>query len=354
VKHARTLAAAAAIALLSLTSALGAAPAAAAPGDVYVTAASVAPTQDPPQPGWSYAATATAPVSTPSGLTVAALSRLVLGLGTAAAGSTLAGFGDTVVVDAVTEAAGVDFGIGLLLDPADPASYTEISSDALGAAAFDPASTWTGTFFAGSLTLAQIDTLAPGLLVAAVSFGGATDDFAVARFAANGVVYAFTPVPTATATPATLTPLALGTTGVTATFTGLLPGAQVFAFFTPDSGDPDDVVLIDELFTADAAGAVTVGYIAPSTTSAVGPYSIVVGDGLDVVTASFAVVAAVVPVVPTPPGAPGPAAAAPAPQLAATGVDAGAGVLAGTVLLLAGAGLVAAASARRSAQFSRP
>ena len=347
-KQSRTLAASAAIALLAVTAALGAAPASAAPGDVYVAASSLAPTQDPPQPGWSYAGTATAPAGRPSGLTVAASSRLVLGLGTAAAGATLAGLGDTVQIDAATEGAAVDFGIGLLPDPADPAGYTEISSDALGAAAFDPDATWTGTFFAGSLTLAQIDALSPGLLVTAVSFGGAADDFAVARFAANGVVYAFTPVPTAVVTPATLTPLALGTTGVTATFTGLLPGAQVFAFFTPDSGDPDDAVLIDQDFTADAAGSVTVPYIAAATTFAVGSYSIVVGDGLDVVTASFAVVAAVVPVAPAPPAASAPAAAAAAPVLAATGAEAGAGVLLAGMLLLAGAGLAALGARRRS------
>jgi len=343
VKHTRILAAATAFALLSVAAAVGAAPANAAPGDVYVSAADLVPATVPPAPGWSYAG-ATAPVDTPSGLFAAASTRLLLGTGAASAALSLEEFAGSVALDPVTAAGSTVFDIGIL----DGAGYTEISSDGLGAAAFDPGATWTSGFFPGSLTLAEIDALlaaeSPDAVVAGI--GLSTSDgapFTLSRFGAVGAVYAFTPVPTVSVVPPSPTPLAFGTTGVTATFTGLLPGAQVFAFFISQGGGPDDAVLIEQDLQADAAGSVTLTYVAATTATAPGGYSIVVGDGLDVIEAPFTVVAAVDPAAPAPPGANAPAAAPPVPVLAATGVDAGAALFPAAALLLLGVALMAAA-----------
>jgi hypothetical protein len=350
VKPITGLVAATAIALVSLA-ALGVAPASAAPGDVYVAAADLTPTAAPPQAGWSYSTATSAPVSTPSGLAAAPSTRLFLGTGSAAGGLALADFAAGVALDPATAAGTAVFAIGL----ADAGGYREISSDASGAAALDPDATWSGGFFAGGLTLAQIDALlattSPDSQIVGIGLSTASGaPFTLARLAAAGVVYAFTPVPTASVTPAAPTPLAFGTTGVTAAFTGLLPGAQVFAFLLPESGDPDDAVLIDQDLSADAAGSVTVTYVAATTATAPGGYSIVVGDGLDVVEARFSVVAAVVPAAPTPPGTPAPAAAVPPRVLAATGTDPAGVILAGGVLLLAGAGLALVATRRSDAR----
>ena len=119
----------------------------------------------------------------------------------------------------------------------------------------------------------------------------------------------------------------------------LLPGAQVFAFFIPQGGGPEDAVLIEQDLQADAAGSVTVSYVAATTATAPGGYSIVVGDGLDVIEAPFTVVAAVDPAAPTPPGGNAPAAAPPVPVLAATGIDVGAVLPPAVALLLLGVAL---------------
>ena len=342
-KPTRILAAWAAVALLSSAAALGAAPASAAPGDVYVSAADLAPAAEPPSPGWSYVG-ATAPVSTPSGLFASAATRLVLGTGTAATGLSLVDLAAGVALDPATAAGPTRFDVQFLDSRA-------ITSDALGAAALDPAAPWTGDFFAGSLTLAEIDALiATGPAAVVAGIGLTTADgapFVLTRFSAVGVSYAFTPVPTVSVAPPAPTPLQFGTTGVTATFTGLLPGAQVFAFFIPQSGGPDDAVLIEQNLEADAAGSVTVAYVAATTATAPGGYSIVVGDGLDVIEAPFTVVAAVDPAVPAPPVGNAPAAAPPAPELAATGLDTGAALLPVAALLLLGAGAALVAAAVR-------
>jgi len=338
VKPTRMLAAATVIAALALGGVF-AAPVAAAPGDVYVAASDLAPTASPPQTGWSYAATA-APVSTAAGLAVAAGAELTLGLGTSAAGVDLVPFGAGVLVDEATDVAGVRFRIGLLTADTDPASYATLTADEPGVGSLaDAGATWTGTFFPGSFTLAEIDALLdaeyPGHLIADVGFGAADAPFTTARFRAGGVGYVFTPVPTVSVTPPDPTPLAFGTTGVTATFTGLLPGAQVFAFFLPEGGDPDDAVLIEQDLVADAAGSVAVVYVAATTTTVAGGYSIVVGDGLDVFEAPFTVVAAAAPVAPAP-GPNSPAATPSAPELAATGTDPAPGAVSAAVLLVLG------------------
>ena len=346
-KHTRILAAATAFVLLSAVAAVGAAPVNAAPGDVYVVASDLVPTTVPPAPGWSYAGS-TAPVDTPSGLFATASTRLLLGTGAAGAALSLEDFAAGIALDPVTAGGATVVDI-VIVDGADDA---EITSDALGAAALDPGATWSSDLFPGSLTLAEIDVLlattSPEAVVAGVGISTADGaPFSLARFGAAGVVYAFTPVPTVSVAPPAPTPVAFGTTGVTATFTGLLPGAQVFAFFIPQAGGPDDAVLIEQDLEADAAGSVTVTYVAATTTTAPGGYSIVAGDGLDVIDAPFTVVAAVDPA-PTPPGANVPAAAPPVPVLAATGVDAGGALVLGTLLLALGAGLGGAARSRHA------
>jgi LPXTG-motif cell wall-anchored protein len=348
VKLSSTLAAGGAVALIAIASVLTAGAANAAPGDTYVTASQLAPAAAPPQSGWSYETTTTAPVSTPAGLSLGAATQLHLGFGTAATGTTLVELAAGIATDQAVEERDVAFEIGFLGVPGDPSSYGTITSDATGIAAFDPASTWQTDLAPGAFTLAELDTLldasSPGFLITDVGFGDTTGvPFTLSSFAANGVVYAFTPVPTATVTPATLTPAALGSTGVVATFTGFLPGEQVFAFFIPGTVatlDPALAVPIEGDFAADANGSVSIAYLAADAATAPGQYSIVAGSGAQVLEVPFTVAAA--PVLAALPAAPG----APA-ELAATGTDPTMPVGFAGVLLATGCALAFAVRRRR-------
>ena len=151
----------------------------------------------------------------------------------------------------------------------------------------------------------------------------------------NNVTSQFTPQSTAVITPATLTPAetADATKGVTATFTGFLPGETVtFGIGTGNSGDslPDTAV-------ADETGSVTLRFISatpldPGTQflSAFGTDSGATASGSFVVA-----VAAVTAVVAD-------------PALAATGIDSTPYLISGGILVLLGLGFGFIALRRRS------
>ena len=148
----------------------------------------------------------------------------------------------------------------------------------------------------------------------------------------NNVTSQFTPQSTATITPATITPadLADATKGVTATFTGFVPGETVsFGIGTGNSGDglPDTAV-------ADETGTVVLRYFSAAPLD-VGTYflsAFAATSGASAI-GSFVVAAAVV--------------TAADPELAATGVDSTPYLISGGVLLLLGLGFGAASILRR-------
>ena len=151
-----------------------------------------------------------------------------------------------------------------------------------------------------------------------------------------GNTHWFLPAPTATITPVSLTVDQMGKTGVSGVFTGFVPGEAVTAGFADGgSGGP-----LPGSYTADANGSVTVTHSAASLTP--GTYTLSTfaeGSGVSVF-GSFAVVANPAVVVADP------------AVLAATGAEVTPFVIAGSLLLLTGAGLGAVAIRRRATTVS--
>lgn len=144
----------------------------------------------------------------------------------------------------------------------------------------------------------------------------------------NDVTSRFTPAPTATVSPATVTPAdsANAAKGVTGVFTGFIPGETVeFGLSTTSSGGPTG-----ETAVADPNGSVTYHFVSPTALD-LGTYSLIaLGNTSTVnVSASFQVVA-------------------PAPELASTGTNAAPYVFAGGALLILGLGFGAVALRRRA------
>lgn len=137
----------------------------------------------------------------------------------------------------------------------------------------------------------------------------------------------FLPAPTATATtPAAPTVEQATTTGVSATFTGFLPGEAVTAdFATEGFGGP-----VDGDYVADADGVITVSYILPADTVP-GTYLLgATGDTTSVNAVSeFTVVAAA------------------APELADTGAETAGLIALASGLLIAGTSAIVVTSRRR-------
>ena len=138
-----------------------------------------------------------------------------------------------------------------------------------------------------------------------------------------GNIHWFLPAPTATITPASLTVDQMDKTGVSGVFTGFVPGETVTAGFgNGQSGGP-----LPGSYTADVNGSVTVTHSDASLAPGTYTLSTFGEDSGVAVWGSFAVVAN---------------------QLAATGAEVTPFVVAGSVLLLAGAGLGAVAIRRRA------
>jgi LPXTG-motif cell wall-anchored protein len=147
----------------------------------------------------------------------------------------------------------------------------------------------------------------------------------------NGVTSRFTPAPTASATPTKLTAADASDAakGVTATFTGFVPGETVsFGFGNAGSGGQYGVPT-----TADTAGSVTVHFVS-TTTLDLGTYSLTALGATSGVSAvvGFDVVAAAIT----------------APILPVTGADMLPFAVAGGTLLLIGLGFGFAARRRRT------
>lgn len=135
----------------------------------------------------------------------------------------------------------------------------------------------------------------------------------------NGNTHWFLPTPTATVSPASISPTDSSTAGkgITGTFTGFVPGEHVTIYFATGSSGSAVANIV-----ADSDGAVTVTYVADSPLT---PGSYVLGafgesSGVDT-SGTFAVAAA---------------------ALAATGVDSAPFVAPAGILLLLGAGFVVA------------
>ena len=169
---------------------------------------------------------------------------------------------------------------------------------------------------------ANYEILAFGALVHS---GAPTATAVVSQITWAGNTHWFLPAPTAMITPASLTVDQMGNTGVSGVFTGFVPGENVIAAFS----DGNSGNALPGSYTADVNGSVTVTHSAASL--APGTYFLSTfaddsGSGVSVF-GSFAVVAN---------------------QLAATGAEVTPFVVAGSVLLLAGAGLGAVAIRRRA------
>ena len=146
---------------------------------------------------------------------------------------------------------------------------------------------WRPTFAIGSIaantdaTLDQIDdqlALDPALAGARIlGFGLHSDDgdwFYTMRV--NGVDFSFLEQPVVTAAPTTVSQAAFGTTGATVTTTGFLGNESVAYRLTGPSGTGPQVVAGH----ADATGAFSFTLVAPTTTVAVGSYSLVLYGAL--------------------------------------------------------------------------
>ena len=143
-----------------------------------------------------------------------------------------------------------------------------------------------------------------------------------------GNTHWFLPAPTATVTPASLTVDEMGETGVTGVFTGFIPGESVTASFANASSGG----ALPGAYTADSNGVVTVTYSVASLTP--GAYFLgAFGDD------SGASVLGTLTIT--------------ANALAATGAEMTPAVIAGSVLLLAGAGFSIIALRRRKAVRTR-
>ena len=197
-------------------------------------------------------------------------------------------------------------------------------------------------FAAGSTaTLAQFETaLSTGVGYQILGFGAAVGNGqsgSIGSITFAGDTHQFRDTATGEYVPKTVTVTELATTGVSLELTGFAPLEPLYIYLTTEGGDGD--AINDTEYAADADGnfvqTITATGWEPGTylLTIDGAFS---GDGLFGDLTILADPAAV----------PAPAAVAP-PVLAATGTDLSGGILAGGVLLLAGAGLALVATRRR-------
>ena len=241
---------------------------------------------------------------------------------------------DLLTVDAgITLASGAaSFQIPVFTDGSG-GGYTTLYADAAGIAAdLWFTSTAFGTFAANdSATLAEfVAQMDPGYEILAFGFHVIAGDSAeVVSLTWAGNTHWFLPAPTATITPASLTVDQMGDTGVSGVFTGFVPGEVV----TAGVGSEQSGETLPGSYTADANGSVTITHSAASQTPRTYTFGAhAAGSGVSAA-GSFAVVA-------------NPAV------LAATGAEVTPFVIAGSLLLLAGAGLGAVAIRRRAIAVS--
>ena len=318
----------------SVLSLAGPALAAPPPGVTYVSASDIAGAPPFGSPGWG-SSSGTPLTSTTSGLLMNQNTDLIYGLPSGVGlvgGSTLrtvANSSDYVVSD------GSDF-TPWITWYTDGLPIKEITLYALGdVSAFTDLSALWWTFVpVGSIaafsyaTLDQFDAafaldpvLADATLEGVGLYNHGTPEY-LTSFSTDGELFYFTPEPAPTA-PTSIGQVDFGTTGLTATTTGFVPGEVVSAFLstTQSVSDPIDLV-------ADVNGAVSYTWIAPVTYMDLGTYDIsFVGSASGTMQFfDFDVLAQ---------------------ALAATGVDASASILAAGALLLAGAALTVVATRSR-------
>lgn len=261
--------------------------------------------------------------------------------------------GTPAATDLLTVGAGITLASGVasfqipVFTDGSGGGFTTLYADTAGIAAdLWYTSTAFGTFAANdSATLAEfVAQMDPGYEILAFGFHVIAGDSAeVVSLTWAGNTHWFLPVPTATITPASLTVEQMGKTGVSGVFTGFVPGEAVTAGISSGrSGDS-----LPGSYTADATGSVTVAHSdAPLAPGTYHLSTFAAGSGA-YASGSFAVVAnpAVIVADPT-------VVVADPAVLAATGAEVTPFVIAGSLLLLTGAGLGAVAIRRRATAAS--
>lgn len=307
--------------------------------DTYVHAADFVAETSPYPAGWFIGGGSTGTITdTAGGISLAGRIQILNGTTPAQ------GLGDLVDGAHIGVTSGnVTFQIPLFTDGTLNTGYTTLRPDNFGNDGLNPLAGWTtsgaiGTFAAGtSHTIpeyeAELNELPTDYRILAYGlFVPALETAVISSVTWNGNNTFFTPsATTGTVTPAAVTPAQFSTTGITATFTGFVPGDVVTAGIgSGQSGDS-----IDGEFTADASGVVTIHYVGPADTALGDQYSIGVFSENSRLSAfaQFSIVAA----------------AAPTAALAATGQDLTLGVTAGILFLLGGAVFGAFALRRRHA-----
>jgi hypothetical protein len=279
VKAIRTITAGAALALVA-GSALIAVPANAA--DDYINVSQIGVEGSSYPAGWFVGAGSTgSAATTPSGLSVNGREQVLNGTpGTAPSGG---------LVELATNAhlgvvsGNADFQIPLFTDGSAHTGFTTLRPDNFNNPGLNPAAGWTtsgtvGTFAAGtSHTLAEYDAelatlptayelLAYGVIVPA------GESAVISSITWNGTTTWFTPQPSGTATPSTIsvTDFTTAGKGVAVHLTGFVPGESVDGGIgNGGSGGPTG-----QTFTADANGNVDFIYVYPNTGLTPGQYTL--------------------------------------------------------------------------------
>jgi len=242
--------------------------------DSYVTASQFTTETSPYGPGWFIGDGSTGTLD--SGLTGLSLTGPIQILNGTPGDIPAGGLADLATNATLAVVTGnADFQIALYTDGAASTGFTTLRPDNFNQAGLNPLAGWTtsgafGSFAAGSShTLPEYDTelaalnTANGTSAQLLAYGayvptGETATLSSITF--NGNTSRFTPSPTGTATPSTITVTAMGTTGVKVVLTGFLPGEtvdQVFA--TSAMGGTTGTT-----FTADSNGSVTYTYTSPA------------------------------------------------------------------------------------------
>ncbi len=336
----RSLAAPALVAAFVAASALAVgAPAAAAPpaGVTYVDAADIVQGASFGSNGWGDLTAATQS-STLSGLSMTNDTELFFGFSSpvpTSGGSTLRTTADSSAFY-VSDETNVFAELSWYDDAAQTSGQYFYAISAGRAAFTDSAALWFSTVDVGvipAFTTATLDQFDAGLAADAALVGASVKGVGLynsggsvflTSFSAGGNEFYFTPVPTTTGGAGSIGQVAFGTTGYSVTTTGFVPGEDVTVYLatTQSLSDPIPVV-------ADSNGSVSYTWVAPVTSMDLGTYEVTfvaeVGSRTSQVFA-FDVLAQ---------------------SLAATGSDIGIPVIAGGILLLGGAALVALSTKRR-------
>jgi hypothetical protein len=322
VKSTRRIIAGAVAAAAVVASALLVAPANAA--DTYVTADQIGTEGASYPAGWFVGAGSTGAIaSVAGGLSIVGPEQVLNG--------TPGAIGDGLVAVVSAAQLGVtsgnaDFQIPLYTDGATDSGFTTLRPDNFNNAGLNPAAGWTtsgafGTFAAGSShTLADYDAelatlgTTPELLAYGV-FVPAGETAVVSSITWNGTTTRFTPSPTGTATPSTvsLSDFTTAGRGVKVHLTGFVPGETVDGGI----GDGGSGGPTGETYTADANGNVDFTYVYPNSAATLGQYTLS-GYGETSGVSAFATATVVADATSDPSGAPAAPVATPAVPVSGT------------------------------------